>query len=136
MTRPSDSRILREILEDFPETFPPSPRHALDPGVAVQNMMGARVAVDFFKLHERNKFERFIAVEADTTGESSDYGDAVLYGLFWSSSYEAWLPTYMALRELDDYEYIMLPRYGNDPRHDKVADVVKFLSERGVDMYS
>jgi len=137
-TRPTESSTLHNALLAFPETYAPSPRHALDPCVAVQNMMGTRVAVDFFKLHESNRLDRFLAIEADTTGESSDCGDTVLYGLYWSAEQECWWPAYRNLRELDDHAYIILPCYGNTPtpRSDRVIDAVTFLSKRGVDMYS
>ena len=137
MMRASESHELYQVLEDFPETFG-TPVHSFHTDIALQHIMHQTVAADFYKVHVLNRVERFLAIEADTTGESSDSGDTVLFGVYWSTEHQQWIPMYIALRELDDHQFVTLPLYGpgiyGPGRTNKVGDAVELLASVGVDV--
>lgn len=103
------SVLLLDTLENYPLNEYYSPIHTVNPDTNRRNMMNLRVAVDFYWVAQSNTSSRFLCVEADVTGESSDYGDVVMYGLTYVNN--RWLPVYRTLRELGEHEYILLPQY-------------------------
>ena len=111
MTYTEQYHQLIETLADFPETYIPSPVHAVDPVRSVAAMMSHRVAADFYWISVLNKYKRFLCIEADVTGDSSDTGDVVLYGLAYLHDTQRWTPMYFSLRELAEHECIVLPQY-------------------------
>ena len=105
------SVLLLDTLEKYPLNEYYSPIHNVDPVMSVHAMAPMRVAVDFYWISPTNKFNRFLCVEADVTGESSDCNDVVMYGLGYSAELGRWWPMYRTLREMSEHEYILLPQY-------------------------
>lgn len=129
---PSQSWQVKEVLRGFKPTYMPSPRHAVDVGVAVQNMMMATVAVDFYHVFISNRAGRFLAIEADCLLGADD---PLLYGLAWDAAQECWLPAYRYLHEMDQHSYVMLPVYskhGNGTATELIQ-VIDELKREGVD---
>ena len=124
MTYEPQYHQLIDTLEDFPETYTPSPRHSIDPARSVSAMMPCKIAADFYWVSTQNKNRRFLAVEADTTGDSSDTGDVVLYGLTWRPHADRWMPMYISLRELAEHECVILPQY---PAGDTISAALQLL---------
>lgn len=116
------SVLLLDTLENYPLNEYFSPIHTPDPVRNVYNMMPQRVAVDFYLLSPSNTRSRFLCVEADVSGDSSDCGDVVMYGLAYQD--KRWLATYRTLREMHEHEYIMLPHY---PEGDTIAAALQLL---------
>lgn len=116
------SVLLLDTLEKYPLHEYYSPIHALDPDTSRRNMLPLKVAVDFYWLSQANKGFRFLCVEADVSGDSSDYGDVVMYGLTYANN--KWLPVYRTLREMSEHGYILLPQY---PEGDTIAAALQLL---------
>ena len=131
----SRSYVVRDTLLEFPETY--SPRHAIDPSVALQHMQSCKVAIDFYKCRTENRLERFLVVEADASGDSSDFGDTVMYGLWWSEEHGEWLPAHRTLREMDDHQYILLPWYPvYSKRLNTIGAAIAYINSNGTTMCS
>ena len=111
MTYTKQYNQLIETLSEFPETYMPSPVHSVDPARSVAAMMNHRIAADFYWVSALNKSKRFLCIEADVTGDSSDTGDVVMYGLTYLREIGRWTPMYISLRELAEHECIILPQY-------------------------
>ena len=129
MTYTEQYHQLIETLADFPETYIPSPVHSVDPARSVYAMMNHRVAADFYWAFMHNRNRRFLCIEADMTGDSSDTGDVVMYGLTYLTEAHRWTPMYVSLRELAEHECVILPLYDTpDGRGATIRDALMALA--------